>query len=113
MLKSELAQKVMEVFGGPNDLRDFEVEFPSHDPACGTLCIRIQQMYEYVDVTFDNLAKIAEICQTKNINIGDKDCHGGCETCDYGSCYMVDLYLGDFWIPLEDDPLGPKTKEKW
>lgn len=47
------------------------------------------------EVTFDNLSKMSELFQTKNINFGSETRHGGyCETCAY--TYSVTMiYIND------------------
>jgi len=111
MKKGELTAKIGEAFEG-YDFRDFEVKFLNHDPVKGTLTLRVQQMYEYVEVTFANLEKLSTICGTTSIDVGEKDARGGCESCDYGSCYMVDFHLKNFWMPLEEDDPKENTKRR-
>lgn len=110
MKKSELASKIEAVF--ESGWGDIEVKFLDHDPAQGTLTLRVQQMYEYVEVTFANLEKLSNICETTSIDVGEKVAYGGCETCDYGSCYMVDFHLKNFWMPLEEDQMKENKKRR-
>ncbi len=66
----------------------------------GTLEIVISQMYEYIDVTFEHLKAITELCGSKKLNIGQRTCSSGCETCDYGSSYRLPLYVMEPKIEL-------------
>lgn len=54
--------------------------------------IGISRMYEYVDLEFRHLMQLAEFFDTDNIN-EDRYHSDGCETCDYGSCYSIDLTI--------------------
>jgi hypothetical protein len=103
MLKSEFIKKLEDIIG-ENDSRDRSIDLQNYSPEKGKLTIRISQMYDYVDVQFDQLMKLSELAQTRKINIGDKTSRGGCETCDFGSSYQIRLHLDEFWIPLEEDP---------
>ena len=54
--------------------------------------VRIEQMYEYVTITFGHLLKISEFFGTQQI--GDTRYHSdGCDTCDYGSSYEITLRI--------------------
>lgn len=55
-----------------------------------SLVIDVEQMYEYVDLKLYHLKKLSDFLQTDNIDT-DKTAYGGCETCDYGSSYTVQL----------------------
>lgn len=57
------------------------------------MIITVTNMYEYVDITFDHLEAISKLLKTENINIGTKDYESGCDTCDYGSEYWIDLHV--------------------
>lgn len=48
----------------------------------------VKNMYEYVDLDFAKLKAVADFFGTLDVRT-DKDSHGGCETCDYGSSYEV------------------------
>jgi hypothetical protein len=52
----------------------------------------ISQMYEYVACRFEHLKAVSELCGTDHINL-DKEHSDGCESCDYGSSYQLDLYI--------------------
>lgn len=111
MLESELITKLKEIFIG-SPYRDIQIDLEHHDPKKGTLTIRISQMYDFVDVSFDQLSKLSELAQTRGINFGSKTSRGGCETCDYGSSYEIRLILDNFWIPLKKDPVDRNNKRR-
>lgn len=92
MKKSEFLEKVKALFDVGSS-RYFEVEAENEED--GTLRINVTSEYEYVDITFEQLEKITELCGSKKLNIGEKDGWGGCDTCDYGSRYTVPLYVKD------------------
>jgi len=52
----------------------------------------ISNMYDYVDNSFETLTKISDFLGTKKINT-DNWSSGGCETCDYGSNYELQLEI--------------------
>lgn len=54
--------------------------------------IRIFKMYNYVDLQFSHLMKIAKFFETLNINEDRTSCNG-CDTCDYGSSYEINLSI--------------------
>jgi hypothetical protein len=53
--------------------------------------VRLERMYEYVDMDFATLSALSDRFNTKLIDISNKEFHGGCDTCDYGSSYWIDL----------------------
>lgn len=54
--------------------------------------ITVDQMYGYVDLTFDILTKISKFFDTENIH-DSRYQSDGCETCDHGSSYEIELYV--------------------
>lgn len=54
--------------------------------------IAISRMYEYVPLEFRHLMKLADFFDTDNIN-EDRWYSEGCETCDYGSEYEINLTI--------------------
>lgn len=54
--------------------------------------ISIERMFAYVDLEFKHLMKLADFFDTDNIN-EDRYHTAGCETCDYGSCYEINLTI--------------------
>lgn len=54
--------------------------------------IQIERMYEYVDLQFKHLMDLAEFFGTKEIN-ETRYSSDGCETCDYGSNYEINLTI--------------------
>lgn len=52
----------------------------------------VTQMYSYVVCNLAELKALSELCGTDHINL-DKDRFGGCETCDYGSRYEIDIFI--------------------
>lgn len=111
MNKNELTAKVTEIMGVRPYL-DMRVEISENNslasridclpPKEGTkdYAITITQMYEYVEFGFDELAKLSELFQTRNINIGNRYSSPGCETCDYGSRYVITVWVKDSPISM-------------
>jgi hypothetical protein len=112
MLKSEFIKKVADLFGPGGSYSDYRVDIDSYDPVQKTLNIRVKQMYEFVEVTFDKLCQLSELTGTRHINLGDKVSYGGCETCDHGSSYEVSIHLKEVALTLEDDPKTTKTRRR-
>lgn len=48
--------------------------------------------YESPNLSFAKLMKLAELFGTTNIDVDDY-AQGGCETCDFGSCYGHDIQV--------------------
>lgn len=93
--ETELNEQVTKVFNTKNPYRDFEVELESTKNG-QNYTVTLSQMYEYVDVTFEQLEQLSKVFETKNINIGeDRESYGGCESCDYGSKYTLRIYVKD------------------
>lgn len=105
MLESEFISELEEIFGKGSAYSDYSIKLENYSQKDGKVTIRFNQMYEFVDVQFDQLSKLSELAQTRKINIGNKTSRGGCETCDHGSSYQVPIHLEEFWIPLEKDPV--------
>lgn len=63
--------------------------------------VEVSQMYEYVDVSFDDLEALSNLFHTRKINFKNSYYYEGCETCDYGSKYAVDIYISEIpWDSL-------------
>jgi hypothetical protein len=58
----------------------------------GTIAIEASQMYEYINVTFALMKELAELFGTDKIDT-DQESSSGCETCDYGSDYIVTFII--------------------
>lgn len=110
MLESEFVKELKEIFGKGSPYGDFSIKLENYSPKEGKVTIRISQMYDYVDVQFDQLVKLSEFAQTRKINLGNKTSYSGCGTCDYGSSYEVPIHLEEFWIPLEKEPRKQKKR---
>lgn len=54
--------------------------------------VELERMYGYATLSFARLSKISEFFGTKNIN-EDRRSQDGCETCDYGSSYTINLTI--------------------
>lgn len=102
MKKAEFTKELNKIFFDAHalDLCGAKVTLV-HNPKDCELEIIVSQMYEYVEVGFDKLAAMAALCETDHINIGEKDFSSGCETCDWGSSYMVYFFLKGFTMTLE------------
>lgn len=53
--------------------------------------IRVASMYSAPGLNFALLSDLSEFFGTRNINDDDRFGHGGCDTCDYGSSYGLEL----------------------
>lgn len=84
----EIKEEVFRIWG--DNIRDIEVEVSIGKE----VKITIKQMYEYVSCTFSQLEELSKFFDTKNINFENGYSHGGCETCDYGSSYAIDITIG-------------------
>lgn len=60
--------------------------------------IEISQMYKHVPMDFAIMMKISKILNTQNFEINNTSARG-CDTCDYGSSYDVNITV------FEDDML--------
>lgn len=56
----------------------------------GVFTIKVERMYEFVDLNFARLCRVSEFFGTKQIN-DSRYSSEGCETCDYGSRYEITL----------------------
>lgn len=54
--------------------------------------VEVDQMYNYAPFNFAFLKKVAEFFGTENLN-ESRWSRDGCETCDYGSVYTVELTI--------------------
>ena len=86
----EIEKKFKEIFLCKSAYSYFKVEVVENTNK--KVVIIIQQMYEYIECNFSHLLKVSAFFETKHIN-DEKDWHGGCETCDYGSNYKITLVI--------------------
>jgi hypothetical protein len=86
-MKDQIETKVAELWP---DADSIEVDI-SDD----VINITVSQMYEYVSLSFKHLRALADYFGTDNIS-DDNWSSNGCETCDYGSKYTVQLVVRDF-----------------
>lgn len=91
--KEEFENKIKEIFKPKNEWSDLDIEIKWENDLLNECQITLKQMYEYVDVTFEHLLMLSEIAKTRKVNIRDKFARGGCSTCDYGSSYILKIYL--------------------
>lgn len=99
MKLKELEETVKELVGPRSSYRTYEVKCELQSDH--TLEIQFIQEYDYVDITFEQLELISELLGTKNINIGSKEGHPGCDTCDHGSQYILPIYVKQYKLHLE------------
>lgn len=97
LIKQEVIDEI-KTWCDSSSLRDLSVEISSLKEGCYD--VTISQMYEYVDVDFNFLERLSKLFLSKNINIGSRHSHGGCETCDYGSSYSLSLFIKDSKVSL-------------
>lgn len=55
--------------------------------------IEYGEEYERPEISFDQLAKIKEFFGAKDIKVKNGSSQAGCETCDWGSLYCVDIEI--------------------
>ena len=55
--------------------------------------VEVDKMYEYVECSFTNLLKMVEFFGTDEIDMTCGSSSGGCETCDYGSSYVMEFTI--------------------
>ncbi|MFZ2992458.1 MAG: hypothetical protein WA061_01970 [Microgenomates group bacterium] len=81
--EKEIKEKVVKIWG------DMNIEILKSES--GKVVIKIEQMYEYVSCTFSQLEELSIFFDTKNIDWENGYCQGGCETCDFGSSYEIEI----------------------
>lgn len=92
MSYTNLENKIKEIFFVSNNSWD-ELEVSITEYRTNEVKLTISKMYEYVDISFENLQKLSEVFETKKINVGSPEFSNGCETCDHGSSYTQTIYL--------------------
>ena len=57
------------------------------------LCVKVANMYEFIDITFDNVKEFVRAIGATECDFrhADDEIELGCETCDYGSRYPTYL----------------------
>lgn len=91
----QIEDKVIEIF----DLHDQQKRDRSFkvrvDIGKQEINIDISKMYDYINLSFQHLVKLSKFLGCKEIS--DTRSHSdGCETCDYGSTYTVELHCWNF-----------------
>ena len=56
--------------------------------------IRMTSMFDPPGLNFEKLTRLSQFFGTMNIDDAERISDGGCETCDYGSCYGFELVIG-------------------
>jgi hypothetical protein len=87
--KDKIEKSVNELFNKDKygtSHRDFE--FNVNVISQNEVELTVSQMYKFVDASLENLIALAELFETKNINMNNWSSNG-CDTCDYGSCYSI------------------------
>ncbi len=94
-ITKEQQEKIKSFFSGYGTYSSVEFEFKTEEDG---YYISVSQMYEYVgfkDMTvLKGYLAIAEVLGCENGDEVDRDSYGGCETCEYGSKYSIEL---KFW----------------
>jgi len=98
MLKNDLIEKI-EIILAQSQYSDLKVEILR--PGSNMVDIVTTKMYDYVEVSFEQLTLLSELFGTRKINLGDRESWGGCETCDYGSKYQLTIHLNDVTLDIE------------
>ena len=70
----------------------------------GSYLLRIKQMYEYVNSGMIQILKLCKLFETEDVCVGNSWHSNGCETCDYGSRYVVEFTIKD--VPLSAEMLA-------
>jgi hypothetical protein len=83
-------EQLPEDYSGQNELTGLSVEVEEVAGGHAGWDIHIQKMYEFVPLTLDFLFALSEFLGTRNINERRYD-QQGCDTCDYGSSYTINL----------------------
>lgn len=82
----EIKAKLEEIWPDCDDLTFTKLDDRS-------IIIEASQMYEYVPLSFAILMELSNFFETKNIDDADKESWPGCESCDYGSRYIIRLKI--------------------
>jgi predicted nucleic-acid-binding Zn-ribbon protein len=56
--------------------------------------IKVDQMYEFIGISFSKLLALSKLFGTEKIDVNDYS-QSGCETCDYGSSYQHTIQVYD------------------
>ncbi len=67
-------------------------------PDARTLIVEYEASYNRPSITFAFLESLSEAFKTKHINLENGHSLSGCETCDYGSSYAVEITLRNIGI---------------
>lgn len=82
--KKEIIQECFRIW---SEDEDFIVKVSSNQ-----VTISVSQMYEYLSVNITHLMKLMRFFNTSNIT-DDRYGERGCESCEYGSSYTVDITI--------------------
>lgn len=66
--------------------------------------LNVSQMYEYVKCGVDQILGLCKIFETEDISVGSQYHYSGCDTCDYGSSYVIAFTVKD--MPLSKEMLA-------
>ena len=83
--------KLLAYQGDDGSLDDLAVEIEQNKQL--TFRIQITRMYSYVVIQFKTLDALAKLFKTDQINLSDGGHSSGCETCNYGSSYEVNITI--------------------
>jgi hypothetical protein len=62
-------------------------------PEPGKLLVVLSRQYHFVELYFDMLKTVAKLVGSDKININHENPIRGCESCDWGSEYTMNLYV--------------------
>lgn len=81
------------------------------------LYLRVTKMYDWDTeeipvLTFDKRQELSLFFNTMNVETSDEIRNGGCETCDYGSQYGIEILVrpGDPFVNLSESSLDGDKK---
>lgn len=67
-------------------------------PDARKLVVEYEAMYDRPTITFAFLESLSEAFKTKHIDLENGHSQSGCETCDWGSSYAVEITLRNIGI---------------
>lgn len=97
-MKIPTSEEIRKIFD-PSKYSDFTVNISEDDD--GAVCLKVSQMYSYVSCGIDQILGLCKLFETEDVSVGEQYHFNGCETCDYGSSYIV-IFM------VKNRPLSPQ-----
>lgn len=97
----KLSETIQNILGLKNSLRDQKVivRVEKNEPGEHNVFIEASSMYDRPEITFEKLCELSELFQTKKIDLKNGLDIEGCETCNYGSSYSVEIIIRKATLP--------------